>query len=343
MYRIMNVLSVWAILLAVTVSPTVAMAEDAAASYKTGVKAFKKGRYLEAVKAFRAANKAKPSWKLYFNIGQSEAAAKRHGLALSALEVYLSEGGDDIPSDRRDEVLAEVERLRKMVGRVAVEAPEGAIVYMDDVKRGTAPILGKIPVAASVNHEIWAVLKGKELKRRLFRVSGGDTVAIKFETPKATANPGPSQTSPETAPSDAVPTETGQTEGTQDILTKDTSASSTKKRSKLSVAGWVLTGTGAAMLVAGAVTGGLALHENGELAKDCVGTSCPSSRDQDINRLNTLTGVTNVLLGVGAAAAVTGAILLIVAAKKEKKTHGEPGITPVLGPSYGGLAIEGRF
>jgi len=347
------------LLLMVILPAQASLAQSAQSLYKAGVKAFKEGKYLEASAAFRKANEAKPSWKLQYNIGQCEAAAKRHGLALSAFEVYLSRGGDDIPADRRDEVLAEVERLRKMVGRVQVMAPEGALVFMDGVKQGTAPLLGKIPVAASVDHEIWAVQNRTELKRRKFRVSGGDTVTIDINPQAGAASPpipapklspaadpekpltsgassdGPSPASPATE-TDPLP-DPG---GSQQHLATTTTASPTKK---LTIAGWTLTGSGAALLIGGAITGGLAMGKDSDLSKQCEGSSCPGNSDGDIKSLDNLAMVTNLLLGVGAAAAITGAVLLIVAAKKEKKQAAELALTPVWSPNFGGLAIEGRF
>ena len=92
--------------------------DEAMTFFKKGIDLFNSESYEEAAEAFRKAYELKPNWKLNYNIGQSEAAAKRLGLALQAFEAYLSQGGDDIPTERRDEVLKEVERLRKMVGAV---------------------------------------------------------------------------------------------------------------------------------------------------------------------------------------------------------------------------------
>ena len=60
---------------------------EAKALYKEGALHFEAGRFEEASKAFRAAYEAKPSWKLQYNIGQSEAAARRYGQALDAFDL----------------------------------------------------------------------------------------------------------------------------------------------------------------------------------------------------------------------------------------------------------------
>ncbi len=310
-------------------SPLSANDRDPVALHRKGVQAFKEGRFIEAAAAFRAANAAKPSWKLLYNIGQCEAAAKRHGLALSALEAYLSQGGDDIPVQRRDQTLAEVERLRKMVGRVKITAPPGATVFMDGVDRGTAPILGNLPVAASVNHEIWAVVNGQELERQSFKVSGGDTVAIDIaaSSPEQTVSPEPElpELGPEPVPAAPVP------------------PPQAPSRSKLSIAGWVSTAAGAALLIGGSVTGGLALKKDKDIAKDCVDGHCLESRSEDIDTLNSLALTTNILFAVGGAAVATGVILLIVDRSRHNEKREAVAVVPAFGPRYGGLALKGRF
>ena len=64
--------------------------EQAVSAFNQGKEFFRSNKYLEASAAFRKAYGLKKTWKLQYNIGQSEAAAKRYGLALEALEHYLS-------------------------------------------------------------------------------------------------------------------------------------------------------------------------------------------------------------------------------------------------------------
>jgi hypothetical protein len=62
---------------------------------------FAEDKFEESAAVFIAAYNLKPSWKLKFNIGQAQAAAKQYGLALIAFEEYLSAGGDKIDSERQ--------------------------------------------------------------------------------------------------------------------------------------------------------------------------------------------------------------------------------------------------
>ena len=57
---------------------------------------FMDGQFGKAAMKFREANVLKPSWKLFYNIGQCETAAKHYGLALEAFEQYLARGGDGV-------------------------------------------------------------------------------------------------------------------------------------------------------------------------------------------------------------------------------------------------------
>ena len=142
--------------------------EEAKVACGKGRDLFEQGNYVEAAGSFRKAYELKPNWKILYNIGQCEASAKRHGLALTAFEEYFSRGGDDIPPERKDEVLAEISRLKLIVGMLEIFAPDGAEIAIDNVIRGTAPLSSgpahHVPVIR------WAVLSTPlfKLPRRPF-------------------------------------------------------------------------------------------------------------------------------------------------------------------------------
>ncbi len=293
--------------------PAAPRADDAKDEHDRGVAAFTGERYEEAADAFRKAHELKPSWKLFFNIGQSEAAAKRHGLALDAFESYLGQGGDDVREARREEVLVEVERLRKMVGMAEIHAPDGATVFVDGVVRGEAPVLGKLPVAAGVTHTVWAVMDGSKLPQKVFKVTGGDTVTVDLDV-KVEKEPEPID-----------PEESD--DGSSGMIT----------------IGWVAVGVGGALLIGGAITGGMALNLDSDLDNDCENEHCLDGRQSDIDKLNTLSLTTDILMGVGAAAAVTGIVLLIVGHKKKGADEEPVALVPAFAPGFAGAVIQGRF
>ncbi|MBN2530401.1 MAG: hypothetical protein JXR76_28700 [Deltaproteobacteria bacterium] len=112
--------------------------------YQQGISLFDAGEFTKAAAAFRAAYEKKATWKLHYNIGQAEAAAKRYGLALESFELYLVQGGDAVGEDRREEVTQEIRRIRVLVGVLKVNCDGGAELFIDDLKRGTAPFEGHI-------------------------------------------------------------------------------------------------------------------------------------------------------------------------------------------------------
>lgn len=74
---------------------------------------------------------------------------------------------------------------------------------------------------------------------------------------------------------------------------------------------WAILGIGAAVVVGGAITGGLALAEADSLATECPDGVCRSNVDFDARQstIDTLGIVTDVLLFGGGAIAITGLIL----------------------------------
>jgi hypothetical protein len=323
------------LLLAVTATARSVRADDDADAkvlYKEGVLHFEAGRFEEASKAFRAAYDAKPSWKLQYNIGQSEAAARRYGQALDAFEKYLAGGGDEIPAKRREEVLSEVQRLRLMVGVVEVKAPAGSELVVDGFSLGKTPFPGPMRVAVG-GHVAVVMYDGKELLRQQINVAGGMTTSLDAgETPApAEAKVAPPPTS-----------EAGATEASVKPVPKpDTAPTKEDDTGKKGgrVWTWVMLGAGAAIVAGGAITGGISMGKEKDLEADCKDKQCPEGREGDADTIRTMNLTADILYGVGAAAIVTGFVLFFVEPKHNEAT------TVALVPNGDGfvLAASGRF
>jgi hypothetical protein len=295
--------------------------KKARASFNAAVEKFDAGDFEGAVGLFREAYTLNPSWKLLYNIGQCEAARKRYGEALDVFEQYLSEGGDEVPADRREEVIAELKRLREMVGMIEIAAPDGAAVLVDGVPRGAAPLPGRIRVAAGVDHAVRIELDGAVLVDRSVRVGGGEELLVE-------AKPEPEAPAPVVAPAPApAPADDGIAE----------------RNRKLRIAGWAAIGVGGAAVVAGVVTGALALSANRSVEDSCPGGECPAGQADEVDGRDRLARGTDVLLFAGAAIAATGVVL--VAVFREKETSAEPAVAvaPVIVPNGGGAAAAWRF
>ena len=77
-------------------------------------------------------------------------------------------------------------------------------------------------------------------------------------------------------------------------------------------AGWALVGIGSAVLIAGVVTGAVALDLSEQLADECRAGTCPAERASDGDLGQALATTTDVLLPLGAVAAGVGLVLLFV-------------------------------
>ncbi len=325
-HRIMR-LGIWTIAMGVVAfAGASALAEGSAgerakAAFERGTAAFAEERFAEAADAFREAHALKPSWKLFFNIGQCEAAGKRYGLALEAFERYLVEGGDEVSGERQEGVRAEIERLRGLVGFLKVTAPEGATVTVDGVERGVAPLARELPVAAAVIHAVRATRGGEVIAEERVQVGGGRTAAVELLPSAPTEPPAPEPSTPSTSPTPSTDP-----------------APEPPVSSPLRTGGWVALGVGGALLVAGGVTGGLALEAKGDVEDTCP-NGCYSDDYDLVDKRDNLALTTDILIGVGAAAAAAGIAMLVVDA-----TGGEDEGTEIsLAPGPGGILVRGRF
>jgi hypothetical protein len=289
--------------------------KQARKAFSNGIKLFKKGNFEEAATKFEKAYELKPSWKLLYNIGQCAAALNEHGAALDAFEGYLSQGGDEVTQERREEVLAEIKRLREMVGLLEFAAPPGAEVSIDGEVRGQAPLSGRIRVAVGVDHEILVTLDGEELLARTVRVGGGETLVIDARPePEAPAEPSAQPTADDSGPRDP------------------------KK-----IWGWVAIGVGGALVITGAITGGVALAKNGEIEDNCPQGNCPPPYHDDVEQRDRLALTADILLPVGAAAAVAGVLLLTLPWGESAGETATARVQPLLGADRAGLAAQWRF
>ncbi len=296
---------------------------EALSEFTEGKRLFKAEEFSGAADCFRRANELNPNWKLQYNIGQSEAAARRYGLSLEAFELYLAQGGDEVEAERQSQVLAEIARLRELVGFLRVEAPKGARVSVDGVERGTSPIHRELPVAASVSHLVTATQVGQSFSEETIQVSGGREVSVELVA-EASVEP--------------VATVEEDEEPISEPMNGDPTEEEGGERSSLRTWGWVTVGAGAALLVGGGITGGLALTAHGDAEEQCP-DGCYASDYGLIDKRDNLALTTDILLGIGSVAAIAGVVMLIV----DKKGKEQDGAEVAIVPAVGGFGLMGRF
>ena len=307
--------------------------KEARAAFKQGVSLFDEGAYAEAAKSFRRANELYPKWTILYNIAQSETAAKNYGVAYELFEQYLAAGGDDVTESRRKEIVKELDRLTSLVGSVEIEAaPDGSEIWIDELKRGAVPLPGRLLISIGTVHKIEIVHAGQTIHQADVKVIRGETAVVSLkeeDEAKPTGGLAPTEgleSTTETDPMDYAPE---------------------KQRDPKALIGWVSAGAGAVFLIAGGVTGGLALARNSKLKDRCADKQC-DQKDKDYSMGRDLLAISsNVAIGIGAAAAVTGVVLLVLS-KRSKDHEGDDSeatvsVAPSVFPHFTGLSITGSY
>ena len=296
--------------------PGIGSCDEARDAYNTGIDLYDEQRFEEAAESFRKAYELKPSWKLLYNIAQSDAAAARYGLALEAFEAYMVQGADDVPEDRRDDVLAEIQRLRVLVGVIAVRAEDGVELYVDEISRGSTPFSGPVRVAAG-KHTVQLRRGGAVLLDKEVSVAGGMTSVVE-------------------APRDEPVSVTA------DVEKEPTTEPRSEEDGPGRVWTWVALGVGAAAGIGGGVVGGLSMSRENDLADQCVDKSCAASLEEEADSIRTMNLTADVLYGVAAAGIITGVVLFFV----EPGLAGDEGnvaLVPVPAADGFGPNVQGRF
>src|SRR6185503_10103767 len=90
-----------------------------------------------------------PSYKLLYDIAQICFQMTDYPCALRTFTRYLEQGKGDVPAQRRDEVQADIEKLKARVAllRITTSKP-GAEIFVDDVSVGKAPLAEPVMVSA---------------------------------------------------------------------------------------------------------------------------------------------------------------------------------------------------
>jgi hypothetical protein len=318
------------------------------------------GEFAQAATAFRAAYLIKPNWRVLYNIAEAEQKAGSHARALEVFTLYLVEGGDEIPAGQQRAIRKTVERLDKLVGFLLVKCPAaGAVVLIDGRRQGVTPLLGPALVDAG-DHEVVIVKGGQELHRQNLRVAGGQlswvvvdaaggrdyaaTGLAPFEDREPDPEPEP-QTDPAAVAEPAAEPEPEVAREPAPAPPAEPAPEPPPLPERTSTLGtwtWVALGTGVAAGLTAIASGSAALSGARAVEAACDGDSCPASQLAEAERVRTLAVTTDVLLGVSAAALVTGGILLLVGRRGERPEE-EVAVAPAAGSGGGMLVLRGRF
>jgi hypothetical protein len=293
---------------------------EAIQHFQTGVRDFDARDYQGALASFQRAYDLNPSWKLFYNIGHCQAALKYYGLAVITFERYLAEGGDAVSETRRDEVLLELERMRKMVGDIEVVAPVGLDVFVDGIYRGVTPLPGPLSVSAGALHHI-ELKENDEVLLKVDRIVRGETRSEVMYEPRASIEELPATDATEPAPAADKATV---------VTTTAPPPSLSRKRISSKVPFFIAAGS--TVLLGGSTVALGILVKRGKENMDS---------DSDAKTLNAMRIVgLGTLLGTAGAGITT---IVLAAMTDFKGPYRAAPVAVYATPSEGGLLISGSF
>jgi hypothetical protein len=161
--------------------------DEARQRFQKGVQLFHEWSFEAALAEFRKAYQLAPSYRVLYNIGQVHYELHNYVDALKAFRQYLSEGGTEVPVDRRTQIEADIRKLEARVGYIEVVANVEGQVAIDDVPVGTLPI--KAPILVNPGMRRVSVTKpGFGTTARNVSIAGGDHAKVELELTEAVAS-----------------------------------------------------------------------------------------------------------------------------------------------------------
>jgi hypothetical protein len=138
--------------------------------------AFAGGDFASAAAGYREAHRHYPTPRLFYNLGLSYDGMGKPAEAVDAYENFLIQA-TDAPSDARVYATLRVEQLAPKVGRLEIETTTGALVRVDGVERGQAPLGRALPVSPG-EHTVTAERNGFTKRSAKIRVAAAATRSL---------------------------------------------------------------------------------------------------------------------------------------------------------------------
>ncbi|MBI5503142.1 MAG: hypothetical protein HY907_23055 [Deltaproteobacteria bacterium] len=258
--------------------------EEAQAHFERGIGLMRNENWSAALVEFDRSLELYPTRAALFNRGNCLYALHRYVDALAALLEWQAEYADTAaPEEERAAVAALLEEIRGYLAEVQLDVePDGAVVRLDGVVVGTAPLAGPIVVTVGP-HVVEAESADGAVDRAEVTVASGDHAVLRLSPVPATGvdDPGPPPL-PVPPPPPAMPE-------TDDGVDQAWF--------------WTIASTAVAAAAGAGICGGLAWSTHDTFAAG--GQTDPTLRD----RGSDLELAANALFGITAAAAVTALVL----------------------------------
>lgn len=283
---------------ALTLFAVPAVAQDARELFQQGEAAYQTGDYAEAAALWERAYAMDARPLLQHNLAQAYERLGQLDRAAAAYQVYIDASAPDDP--RAVTARARLASLRERLGNTGIlltGGPEGATILIDGQDRGRLPHPDPLRLEPG-SHQIVVRLHGYTDFTSVVAVSAGQAAEV------------------------PVSMQAGQS-GTARV---------TGGGGGISMVGLAIALGGAAVLVGGGVTGGLAL---------AAADGAPAAEGGEADDARTLALVTDILIPTGAAIAVAGVVLMFVL--DDGGSSDRARVVPVFGPDYAGVSVSGAL
>lgn len=340
-------------------SPSTVSAADAKKAqqlFEEGSKLAEKEKWAEAEAKFLAAWSLHPAVDIAVSLGQTQARLKKHRDAAEHLEYAIRNWSTVTKRDVRDRAVVRLAEMKKEIGTLVVKVNvAGASVKLGGRVIGAAPIEqelfvepGEVTIEAQATGYRPAAQKVKAEKGKRHEVA----LALEAEAPAVATTAASAVPNASGAPSaSAVPSVTA---------TATASVAPPPPPPRSMVPAYVMGGVGLASVIAGAVLVGTAYSTNagvnGKVPRDEMGNSLcqrPPVTGADLPscvELRRRTSEANTFANAGIGVLITGgaivgaSVVYFLLSRGRGDLSPAPGrVVPVVGPTGGGLMIQGAF
>ena len=347
-----------AALLSAALTPTVAFAQTSDADKGTardltieGYKALQVNDYTAALDRFTRADALYHAPTVILGLARAHVGL---GKLVSARELYNRLAHETLPSDASKASKKAVLDAQKELDALALRIPsvvisvkgnDAAKVTLDGIEVPTAALGVKRPVDPG-KHVVTASAAGFATSEVTVILAEGKSETVTLKLKRGEAEP-PPVVAIVPAAKPPVATPMPPTAATTPALMPPTQPEPAPEQSKgngstQKTIGLVALGVGAAGLLVGGITGGMAVSKHGELSESCSDGHCPKGSEpqfgSSIDSYNTLGTLSTIGFIAGGALAATGVVLIFMAPKKMTT---QATITPLVGLGFFGA--KGSF
>jgi hypothetical protein len=343
------------LLFAVAFAPSIARADVSDGDKATarqltidGYEALKKNDYAGAADRFKRADSLYHAPTITLGMARAQVGL---GKLVTAQELYSRMVHEPLPPNASAGVTKAVEDAKRELEALSPRVPSVVInvkgtdasrVTLDGVDVPSAALGVKRPVDPG-KHSIKATAAGFAPGEAIVSLLEGksESVTIELKPGLDTSAPPVVAALPVGVPPPLKPTEPTPVLGNAAPVSPAPDHVEAK-RSTQETLGFVALGVGAAGLIVGGITGGLALGKHGDIIKSCPEGHCPldqkASLQPEIDSYNSMCTISTIGFIAGGALAATG-IVLMLTAPRAKATQAT--VSPVVGLGF--LGAKGSF